>query len=282
MNDYTKKLSAPKTVAGIVLAVIVLIIAQGLAILLSTLLAEMGLPSAVCNIIAGALYVAFAFGGTKILADKFLKISVEEMRIKPIRIKATWVITAFLMPALVLLLSVLSGGEWAVSRFDGATTFAVVTGAVFFYGLATGIVEEMVFRGIIMSCLEKRLGRGIAVAVPSVLFGLLHIIGNELDFISIIQLIIAGSVVGILFSAIAYESNSIWNNALVHGIWNIFMGTGILHIGNYADSESIFSFVLKNDSFLISGGDFGIEASVISIFAYLLFTGIAVYRKLKN
>ena len=60
------------------------------------------------------------------------------------------------------------------------------------------------------------------------------------------------------------------------------MGTGILHIGNYADSESIFSFVLKNDSFLISGGDFGIEASVISIFAYLLFTGIAVYRKLKN
>ena len=78
MNDYTKKLSAPKTVAGIVLAVIVLIIAQGLAILLSTLLAEMGLPSAVCNIIAGALYVAFAFGGTKILADKFLKISVEE------------------------------------------------------------------------------------------------------------------------------------------------------------------------------------------------------------
>ena len=96
--------------------------------------------------------------------------------------------------------------------------------------------------------------------------------------VSIIQLLIAGSIVGILFSLIAYESNSFWNNAIVHGIWNMTIIGGILYIGNEADSSSIFNFILDNKSFLISGGDFGIEASVISIFAYLLFIVLAAVQ----
>jgi len=46
----------------------------------------------------------------------------------------------------------------------------------------------------------------------------LHIVGSDLDLISIVQLIIAGTLVGILFSLIAIESNIIWNSAIVHGI----------------------------------------------------------------
>ena len=107
---------------------------------------------------------------------------------------------------------------------------------------------------------------------------MLHIIGNDLGFVSIIQLLIAGSIVGILFSLIAYESNSFWNNAIVHGIWNMTIIGGILYIGNEADSSSIFNFILDNKSFLISGGDFVIEASVISIFAYLLFIVLAAIK----
>lgn len=114
--------------------------------------------------------------------------------------------------------------------------------------------------------------------VPSVLFGLLHIIGNNLDFLSIIQLLIAGSIVGILFSLIAYESNSVWNNAIVHGIWNMTIIGGIFYIGNETDGSSIFNFVFENQSFLVSGGDFGIEASVISIFVYLLFVILAALQ----
>ena len=129
-----------------------------------------------------------------------------------------------------------------------------------------------------MGCLEKRFNIQIAVIVPSVLFGLLHIIGNDLNFISIIQLLIAGSIVGVLFSLIAYGSNSIWNSAIVHGIWNIVIIGGILHIGNEADSSSIFNFILDNKSFLISGGDFGIEASIISILVYLLFIVLATIQ----
>ena len=81
-----------------------------------------------------------------------------------------------------------------------------------------------------------------------------------------------------MFSLIAYGSNSIWNSAIVHGIWNIVIIGGILHIGNEADSSSIFNFILDNKSFLISGGDFGIEASIISILVYLLFIVLAAIQ----
>ena len=190
-------------------------------------------------------------------------------------IKPVWLISAIAMPALVLVLAILIGGHWEFNAFNVADRNATITGAIFFYGLATGIVEELIFRGIIMGCLEKRFNIHIAIIVPSVLFGLLHIIGNDLNFVSIIQLLIAGSIVGILFSLIAYESDSIWNNAIVHGIWNMTIIGGNLYIGNKADSSSIFNFILDNKSFLISGGDFGIEASVISIFAYLIFIVVA-------
>ena len=40
----------------------------------------------------------------------------------------------------------------------------------------------------------------------------------------------------------------------------------------------IFNFILDNKSFLISGGDFGIEASIISILVYLLFIVLAAIQ----
>lgn len=71
---------------------------------------------------------------------------------------------------------------------------------------------------------------------------------------------------------------SLFKYLIVHGVWNMTIIGGIFYIGNEADSSSIFNFILDNKSFLISGGDFGIEASVISIFAYLLFIVLAAVQ----
>ena len=273
-----KKFTSLQITFAIVLSIIVLVVAQMLSFSISELPLNVGVPLAFCNILAGVLYVVFAFLGVKLLCQKLLKVSLTELRIPHLKIKPVWIISAFAMPALVLVIAMLLGGHWEINTFNTEERNATLTGAIFFYGLATGIVEELIFRGVIMRCLEKRFNMQIAIIVPSVLFGLLHIIGNDLDFVSIVQLLIAGSIVGVLFSLIAYESNSVWNNALVHGIWNMALIGGILYIGNKADNSSIFNFILDNKSFLISGGDFGIEASVISILAYLLFIALAAVQ----
>ena len=59
--------------------------------------------------------------------------------------------------------------------------------------------------------------------------------------------------------------------ALMHGIWTCLMIGGLIHIGSAADSAVWYNYVLDTDSFLLTGGDFGVESSVISI-ACLLYT----------
>lgn len=276
MTKSRKQLSTLQAIIGILFSIVILVIAQLLAFSISEIPLRLGIPSSLCNIIAGILYVALTLFGVNILSNKVLKVSLLELRIPKFSLKGIWVIAAVLMPMIVLILSMITGGHWKINLFGTETTLEIITSAIVFYGLAAGIVEEVVFRGVIMGCLERRFHIWIAVIIPSILFGVVHIIGNELDFLSVIQLLIAGSIVGILFSLVAYESNSIWNNAMIHAVWNMVIIGGILHIGSEADGNSILNFVLKNKSFLISGGDFGIEASVISILAYLIFIILSV------
>ncbi|MEG0107342.1 MAG: CPBP family intramembrane glutamic endopeptidase, partial [Lachnospiraceae bacterium] len=120
--------------------------------------------------------------------------------------------------------------------------------------LGAGIVEEIVFRGFIMNALSMRFNKTIAIIVPSLLFGVVHTIGMDFDFLSCALVLVAGTLVGVMFSLITIETKSIWNSAFVHALWNIVM---------------------------ITGGDFGIESSVISVIAYAIVSLIA-FRGIKN
>ncbi len=271
-----KKIGTGKTIAAILLAIVILVIAQSLATVVGSIPVMIGAPEAVGNVIAGVLYPVLAFFGVKLLCEKILKLSLEECKLSQFSLKPLWCVVAIVMPCLVSVVLLMTMGHWENSQFNGIEVSGVVTAAVFFYGLGAGIVEELVFRGVIMSALEYRCNKYVAIIAPSVLFGLVHIIGNDLDFLSMIQLVIAGSIVGILFSLVTYESGNIWNSAMIHAVWNIIIVGGILHIGDVADEYSIYNYVLETDSFLITGGDFGIEASVVSIMAYLIFIVLAL------
>ena len=78
-----------------------------------------------------------------------------------------------------------------------------------------------------------------------------------------------------MFSLIELYSENFWNNALVHALWNMST-VGLMHIGTQPCSESVFTYVLKSRSILVTGGDFGIETSVISIIAYLLVIAVTL------
>ena len=81
-------------------------------------------------------------------------------------------------------------------------------------------------------------------------------------------------MVGIMFSLILLESGSFWNNALVHALWN--MSTiGLIHTGTESSDLAVYTYVLKSGNFFITGGDFGIEASVIAIAGYIAVSLIA-------
>ena len=51
---------------------------------------------------------------------------------------------------------------------------------------------------------------------------------------------------------------------------------GLIYIGSAVDGTAWYNYVLDTDSFLLTGGEFGVESSVISIAVYLLFAVIAL------
>ena len=276
MSEAKAKPGTVKTIAAILLAIIILAIAQTMSQLLGSLAVTFGVPLEAGYVVAGILYPILTYLGVKLLCAKLLKISLSDCKMPRFSLRPIWAAAAVIMPCLVSLVLCMTPGHWEDHALNGEEITQIITAAVFFYGIGTGLVEEMIFRGVIMSALEYRCNKYVAIFVPSVLFGMLHIIGSELDWISIIQLIVAGSIVGILFSLVTYESGNVWNSAIMHGIWNIIMIGGILQISADSEELSIYNYVLDTDSFLITGGDFGVEASIISILAYLGFIVLAL------
>ena len=143
----------------------------------------------------------------------------------------------------------------------------------------------MLFRGFIMKLLENRWNKFVAIFAPSFLFSLLHIPSMETFSVAgVMLLIISGTLVGIMFSLIAYKGNSIANSAMIHTVWNFVMVTGILHIttkkGYYGNP--IFSIIIPFDNVLLTGAGFGVEASIIAIVGYACICAVVLWRKDSN
>ena len=277
MNEGKVRISTAKIISTIILAIVIMVMAQVMSELIGSLAELIGISIAAEYTVTGILYPIIAFLLIKLLCGKFLKMSLGDCKMPKFTLRPIWVAAAIIMPCLVSLVLCLTPGHWQNNMMSRTEISQIVTGAVFVVGIGSGLVEEMLFRGVIMSVMEKRWNKYVAIFVPSVLFGLIHIIGRRLDLLSIIQLIIAGSIVGILFSLVTYASGNVWNSAIIHGVWNTIMIGGILQIGESAEEYSIYNYVLDTDSFLITGGDFGVEASVVAILAYLVFTALALY-----
>ena len=203
-----------------------------------------------------------------------------------IGLKFKWCLIAIVLPLIVTGVYLLFfQGKFVPSDMNGNQIFTTLSAGIAFTGIAAGFVEEMVFRGVILNLLKERWNIWIAVIVPSVLFGLVHVIGMDFSLGSCLLVILAGTMVGIMFSLIEIESGSVWNNGLVHAIWNIVIIGGGLSIGEEADSYSVLSYVLDSKAFAITGGEFGVESSVIALIAYIVvavFAFVMIKKKRKD
>ena len=217
--EQTGKFSNGRAALGL-LALVILAAAQLGAQLLASLPLMVGAPVWLGNVLAGVLYAALGVAGLLLLCGKGLRVTPEECRLAPVRLRPVWAASAVLMPALAAGALLCQPGHWQAGSAEDAA--AVAAGAVFFFfGAGTGIVEEAVFRGVLMTAVERRWNKTAAVLGPSLAFALLHVLGRELSFAGILQLLAAGTAVGVLFSLVAYESGTVWcaQPCTPYGIW---------------------------------------------------------------
>ncbi len=261
-----------KVIIGSIAAVFVLVFSQIGAQLVASAFYLTGISIGICNIIAGIIYIMLSYVLINLLVSKFLK---TDIRILHITVNVKWIIAAIALPLIVKGIFLLFPGEFVSSGMDKNQIFTTLSSGIVFTGIAAGCVEEMVFRGVIMSLIRERWNTKAAILVPSVLFALVHLIGMNFSATSCILVLAAGTMVGVMFSMIAMESDSVWNSGIVHSIWNIIIIGGGLGISEKANEHSVVTYVLDSKSFAITGGEFGIEASVIALIGYVVVTLIA-------
>lgn len=277
-----KKLKIRTVILGIVLSILLLGLSQSIAFGISTSLVSFGISSVLGIILSGIMYVMVVLIGILLLIRKLIPLSLEEMRILPVKINFLGIFTALMLPLTVVVLLLVSGGQFEIGEIEESKYGLIVVQSILFYGFAVGIVEELIFRGLVFTLLEKFYNSRIALWIPSILFGALHIFGGVNDVISMIQVVLAGTLVGVLFTLVTIVTKSVWNSALVHGIWNCIFVGNIFHIGEEIKHTSIINYVLSSKDMLITGGDFGVEASIFAILAYSIFAVLFWVKFRKN
>ena len=190
-------------IIGCILAIVSLVVSRIGAELAAGLVFMLGAPMFLCNILAGILYIFFAYLLVKLLSNKFIRTSMKEVSIPRVSIKGRWIVVAICFPLIVTGIYLILPGTFVSSGMDRENILNTVSAGVVFNSLAAGIVEEMVFRGIIRNLLAKRWNTAISIVLPSVLFAAVHLIGQSFNPVSSILVLIGGTLVGCMFSVIA-------------------------------------------------------------------------------
>lgn len=145
------------------------------------------------------------------------------------------------------------------------------TGAVGLFGFmaAAAVREELLFRGILFRVLEERLGTWIALALTGMLFGLSHLLNPNPSLWGAIAIAIeAGGMLGAAYAA----TRKLWVPIGLHLGWN-FAASGIFStdVSGTHTKQGLLDSVTSGPQ-LITGGDFGPEASVFSVLFGIVLT----------
>lgn len=128
--------------------------------------------------------------------------------------------------------------------------------------LATGVFEELVFRGGVFRLAEEWFGSWAALLISSLTFGFVHLNNEEATLQGVVSISIWA---GILLAATYLVTRRLWLGIGIHAAWNYTQGTvysGIVS-GN-APSEGFVNSTLQGPGWL-TGGSFGVEASVVAL-----------------
>jgi membrane protease YdiL (CAAX protease family) len=217
----------------------------------------------------------------KILCKKIHRIELTDIGICKFSINLKWILCAILLPLLVILFFIiLIPGYFKYDNINYTQLLNKIGFGILCIGMATGITEELWFRGYIMKMLEKNIDKNISIIITAIIFSFLHIINIRVEYniFDVLLLTVNGIIVGIMFALIVYKSNSIWSAVIVHVFWNAITG-GIIHIGINESETVLFNYILEKDLKIITGGSIGFEVSLPAMIGYIIIIIICINKK---
>jgi membrane protease YdiL (CAAX protease family) len=151
-----------------------------------------------------------------------------------------------------------------------------VTGAVALLGFmaAAAVTEELLFRGVLFRVIEERTGTWIALLLTGVVFGLMHLVNPDASLWGAIAIAIEA---GFMLAACYAATRSLWVPIGLHFGWNFALG-GIFSavVSGNGESEGLLDATTSGPA-LITGGDFGPEASLYTVAAGAILTAVFLW-----
>ncbi|MBI5278496.1 MAG: CPBP family intramembrane metalloprotease [Burkholderiales bacterium] len=160
---------------------------------------------------------------------------------------------------------------WAAGayRVDGTSSSVQWARALLIPGLATAILEEIVFRGLLFRLVDEAYGLLPALAVSALFFGGAHIGNPGATLWTSIAIAVEA---GILFGVLYHVTQSLPLCMGVHMGWNFTQGAVF---GSAVSGTSTGSWL--KGSFTgpewLTGGAFGVEGSVVTVLLGLAISG---------
>ena len=146
-------------------------------------------------------------------------------------------------------------------------------GALLFFGLVA-LFEEILMRGYILGhLLHTRLNKFLSLFISAALFAFLHIFNPEIAFLPMINLVLAGMLLG---ASYLYTRNLCFPLSL-HFFWNWIQGPVL---GYQVSGNNFMSTMLKlhmPEENVLNGGAFGFEGSLICTVLMIVCTILIVW-----
>lgn len=133
---------------------------------------------------------------------------------------------------------------------------ALVSGAIM-----PAFMEELLFRGILFRWIEEFAGSWLALLVTSALFGLVHILNPGATWFSSLAIAIEA---GILLGGAYMLARSLWLPIGLHAAWNFTEGE-VFDVPVSGLPEHGLVQARMSGPAILSGGHFGLEASIIAL-----------------
>ena len=139
-----------------------------------------------------------------------------------------------------------------------------------------GFLEEIVFRGYLMTRLAAKKGKWIAILLSSIfyiVFRMSNPSASKLDLINIF-------LISIVMSLLYWYFDNILVIAIFHAFWNCISGVVFgFNLSGIKLSDSIFTVEAISGKQVLIGGSYGIEGSIIAT-VFFAILGLLVYMGL--
>ncbi len=161
----------------------------------------------------------------------------------------------------IMALSVAVAAALGVYRITGPGDTSRLWFDLVAVAIMPAFTEELLFRGILFRWIEEFGGTWLALLVTSALFGLAHIFNPNATWFSSFAIAVEA---GVLLGAAYMLTRNLWLVMGLHAGWNFTQGEIFDVPVSGVDEHGLVQARLSGPE-LLSGGQFGLEGSIIAI-----------------